>query len=105
MRVRAGELDRKVTLRSPDVETRNEWNEPIQSPGESYEVRAQYLPVSDAEKFAAAEIIATLTARFVVRWAEALKDMNSRWTIIFEGREFDCLGVKELGRQRRGAHP
>lgn len=95
----AGDYDREIILHGPDIEGMNEWNEPTFLPGPIHDVRAAYEPVSDSEKIAAAQVQATMTGRFRVRWAEALQDMNAMWWITYRGRRFDISGVKEIGRR------
>lgn len=98
--MRAGQLDRAIKLKEPDVTGRDEWNNPIFVPGPVHEIRAEYTPVSDAEKVAANEVIANLVGRFRIRWSEKVRNVNPLWSIEYEGRDYDISGTKEIGRRR-----
>jgi SPP1 family predicted phage head-tail adaptor len=94
----AGRMDRRVTLRrataAPDA-----FNEPVQSWANLATVWAEARPISDRERIAAAEVAASITHRFTIRWSAALADLSPRDRLIFEGREFDISAVKEIGRR------
>ncbi|MFT6772466.1 MAG: SPP1 family predicted phage head-tail adaptor [Paracoccaceae bacterium] len=94
----AGRLDRRVTLRrataAPDA-----FNEPVQTWADLATVWAEARPISDRERIAAAQIAATVTHRFTIRWADGLADLSPRDRLIFEAREFDISAVKEIGRR------
>jgi SPP1 family predicted phage head-tail adaptor len=55
--------------------------------------------VSDAERFRAGEIAATITTRFQIRWTPELADLNPRDRVVCEERIYEVYGVKEIGRR------
>jgi len=56
--------------------------------------------VSDGEKFAAAQVQATVTTRFTVRSSEFSRDINPRDRIQHDGLEFNITGAKETKEGR-----
>ena len=51
--------------------------------------------VSDGEKFAAAQIQATVTTRFTVRSSEFTRDIDPKDRIQHAGQDFNITGAKE----------
>lgn len=96
--MKAGELDRRVTLQARAL-TKNAFNEDVESWPDFATVWASYQPVRDAERFRAAEVAASITARFQIRWATALRGLDPTWRLTFDGRSFDIVAVKEIGRR------
>lgn len=94
----AGALDRKVRLER-FTETRDEYNAPVQTWVLLANRSAAYEPLSDGEKFSASETAASLSARFRIRWSEAVRDLNPKDRLIFEGVAHEIVRVKELGRR------
>jgi SPP1 family predicted phage head-tail adaptor len=97
----AGELDRRITLRrvgEPDVDGAGN---PIPGTGQNIALTrwAKYTPVSDRERIAAKEVSAEYTARFVIHWSQAVRDVSPKWWLSFEGRDYDITGVKEVRRR------
>ncbi|WP_332717347.1 phage head closure protein [Pelagibacterium mangrovi] len=96
----AGDLDRRITLhKAGEPQGEDDFGNPI--PGEDINLTrwAEYLPVSDRERLAAMEVSASYTARFRIRWSQAVKSVDPTWRLTFEGRVYDISGVKELGRR------
>lgn len=56
--------------------------------------------VSDAERYRASEVAASITTRFVVRWSAFSRDLTPKDRLVCEGREFNITGIKE-GKGRR----
>jgi SPP1 family predicted phage head-tail adaptor len=97
--MKAGDLDRRVALLAR-VETKNGFNEVVETwPEPGLKVWASYEPVKDAERVRAAEVAASITARFQVRWSTALVALDPTWRLAFDGRSFDIVAVKEIGRR------
>lgn len=46
-----------------------------------------------------AEVGATITARFRIRWSPDVAALSPVWWLVFEGRNFDISGAKEIGRR------
>ena len=98
--MRSGDLDRRIVIQSPNTGTRNSFGEFIPSwtaIGTTWP--AQYTPVRDSERFANSEATAAITARFLVRWCNALSTVDERHRIVFDGRTWDIVAVKEVGRR------
>ena len=96
--VRAGELDRRITLQRATV-TRDGLNNPVETWGDYATVWAKYEPVSDGEKFRAGERASEIGARFMIRYSSQVADVSPKDRILFGGREFAITRVKEIGRR------
>lgn len=64
-------------------------------------VLAQKADVSDAERWRAGEVAATITTRFVVRWIGRTADLTPADRLECEGRMYDIQGIKEPPGTRR----
>jgi SPP1 family predicted phage head-tail adaptor len=95
----AGKLDRRVTLLAR-VLGKNGYNENVETwPEPGVEVWASYEPVKDAERLRAAEVAASITARFQIRWSPDVAAVDPTWRLTFEDRSHDIVAVKEIGRR------
>lgn len=94
--LRAGDLNRRVALSRPTT-TKNGFNEDVVSFAPVATVWSSYQPLSDAEQRRAAEVGATMTARFQIRRSTTVVDCDPTWRLEFDGRAFDIVGVKEIG--------
>lgn len=91
---------RLITLTPPGTETgRDAFNAPILTPGTPVQTLADFRAVSDGEKMQSGEVMATMAARFRVRWSPVLAGVTPRWALAFEGRAYDISGAKEIGRR------
>lgn len=91
----AGKLDREVTLLSRGS-TRNGDGEQIESYTTLGVVYAQYLPAKGNERWVAQAFQADCEAVFIVRYRNDLNTLNE---VAFDGRNWDVLGILEIGRQ------
>ena len=57
--------------------------------------------ISDGERWRAAEVAASVTTRFVVRWSIFTADLTPRDRLVCEGREYEIVGVKEGAGRRQ----
>jgi SPP1 family predicted phage head-tail adaptor len=96
--VTAGKRDRNITLQRYVI-TYNEDNEPIEGWADLAKVKAAVNYVSDAERVRAAEVGASITVRFQTAYSAAMADLDAKDRVLFEGRLFDIVGVKPLGRR------
>lgn len=95
-----GKMDRRITLYEPGAETgRDGFNAPILAAPTARVVWAEYAPASDRERMQSAEVGATITARFRIRWSPDVAALSPVWWLVFEGRTFDISGAKEIGRR------
>ena len=94
----AGNLDRRVQFWRADlsddgfgsVETWAEYGDPVWSSKRD---------VSDGERYRAGEVSARLMTRFQVRWNELTATITPKDRLECEGRTFDIVGIKEIGRR------
>ncbi|HMQ94604.1 MAG TPA: phage head closure protein [Amaricoccus sp.] len=93
----AGRLDRRITIERPTYGTDAFGGAPVSAWVPIGTVWAEVTPVSDGERWRAAELAAVITTRFRIRWGLGVT-VEDR--IIYGGREYAISGVKELGRQR-----
>lgn len=92
------DLDRTVTIQRA-TPTANAFNEPVEAWEDFAVVAASKRDVSDREKLAAAELGASITTRFVVRWSPKLAQVTPKYRLVCEGVTYDISGKKEIGRR------
>lgn len=96
--MRAGDLDRRVQFRRAALvddgfEQVQQWAD-LGAP-----VWAGRRDVSDGERAAAGWVEATLVSRFTVRAFALTKSVTPADRLVESGREFQILGIKQLGRE------
>lgn len=97
--MRASELDRQIEIQRA-IFARDSFNNAVPTSWNSFaKVRAKKLNVSDGERIAAQEVGADITLRFQIRWNSKVATINAKDRIVFEGKTYGILGVKELGRR------
>ena len=94
----AGSLDRWLTLQRRVVTT-NALNEDDESFVDLARVRASKKDLSDGERVRAQQVGAEITTRFQIRWSVNWSGLNSKDRCECEGREYEVVGVKEIGRR------
>lgn len=95
----AGRLDRRITIQHKTV-AQNELGEEVETWADHATVWASKFDVSDGEKVAAAEVSATITTRFQIRYSSDVAEINpGDDRVVFDGRTYDIWGVKEIGRR------
>lgn len=92
------DLDRRVTIQRA-TSTPNALNEPVATWANLATLMASKKDVSDREKMQAAELGASITTRFVVRWSATLAGVTAKDRLVCEGVTYDIAGKKELGRR------
>jgi SPP1 family predicted phage head-tail adaptor len=94
----AGDLDRRVQFGRATVThdglTSVEAFANLGSP-----VWASKRDVTDVEKARAAEMQASITTRFVVRWSGLTAGLTPKDRLTCEGTDYDITGIRELGRR------
>lgn len=104
MKINASKLDRQITIQRA-TETRDTFHNLVQGPWNNLiTVRAAKQEISDgekvrAQKVRAQEMGADITMRFQVRWNRTIATVNAKDRLLFEGKLFEILGVKEIGRR------
>lgn len=98
--MRSEQLDRRITLQRFG-QTLNEWNEPITGWTEIGKRWASKEDVSDGEKVRAAQVGASVTTRFRVRWDSLTSTLTAADRLVCEDVEYQISGTKEGdGRHR-----
>lgn len=98
--MRAGSLDRRVVFWRARTET-DDLNEdvPVWYPLTPAGVYASRRDVSDGERVAAQAVGAVIGSRFQTRYSSRLAALTPADRLTCEGRTFDIVGVKSLGRR------
>lgn len=97
--MQGGRLDVRIDIRRATT-TANAFNEPIETWATLATVWAEAKPVLDSERLQAGQTIAQRQYRFTIRWSSVVADVNPRDRILYDGREYDIEGVKDLERNR-----
>lgn len=92
-------LDREITLERFTATQDEGSGEDIQVWAPIATVWASKRDISDGEKFAASEVVAEMSTRFQIRWDQSWSDLNPKDRVVYEGRIYGIVGVKELGRR------
>lgn len=94
----AGRLDRRISIERLST-TYNAHNEPVTAWAELAKRWASKKDVSDGEKIRAAEVGATVTTRFQVRWDSVTETLTAADRIVYDGQVYEIEGTKELERR------
>lgn len=94
----AGRLDRRVDILRASITT-GEYGEEEKAWPTLATRWASKADVSDGEKLRAQAVGATLTTRFQVRFDSVTSTLTAEDRIRCEGRDYDLVGVKEIGRR------
>lgn len=92
-------LDRKITLERFTYTTDPGSGEQVKTWSNLASVWASKRDVSDSERVASAEVSAEISTRFQIRWDSRWSDLNPKDRVGYDGRTYDIVGVKELGRR------
>lgn len=93
--MRAGKLDRRVTIRRASV-TYDAFNNPVETWADAATVWAQQRPNRGGERFTAQEIAGAAVMTFHIRHRS---DVTVKDRIQYDGREWDIRDVREIGRR------
>lgn len=96
--MKAGELDRRIIIRRATTSS-DEFNQPVETWADLAQVWAKATPVMDGERTQAGQTLATRQYRFSIRYSSTVAGIDPRDRIMFDGREYDINGVKEIGRR------
>lgn len=91
-------LDRRVTLQRASY-AQNDLGEMVPTWATLATVWASRRDVSDGERVAAAEVSAIISTRFQIRYDTAWADLNPKDRLSHEGRIYEIVAVKMLGRR------
>lgn len=95
-----GLLDRRITLQR-FAETVDEWNQPVTSWTDIGVRFAAKEDVSDVEQVRAAQVGASVTTRFIVRWDDLTETLTAADRIVYRGHTYSISGIKEGEGRRR----
>ena len=95
----SGPRDRRIVIQSPGTPTVNAMGEQIPNWETVATLWAKYMPLRDSERLQAAQVQSTITVRFQVLWSLSVDQVDERHRVLFDGRVFDVVGVKEIGRR------
>jgi SPP1 family predicted phage head-tail adaptor len=93
--VRAGDLDRRITLQRLSESGSNAFNEPVEVWTDLATIWARRADISDSERMAAGQVGAALTSRFVVRSSSITRTMTPADRIFYAGSVWNIFGIKE----------
>lgn len=93
--MRAGKLDRRVTIRRA-TQTRDAFNNPVETWYDVATVWAQQRPNRGGERFTAQEIAGAAVTTFHLRFRVDVTVMDR---IQYDGRDWNILDVREIGRR------
>lgn len=96
--MQAGRMDRRITIERFTV-TKNAFNEDVEAWAPLVTVWASKEDIRDGERWAAAEVSAEITTRFRIRYSSQVADVNPKDRLLFDGREYNIVAVKEIGRR------
>lgn len=96
--MKAAALDRRVSFKRATL-TDDGFGQAETWADHGSPVWASFQPISDAERLRGGEVAASLTARFRLRWSEFSSGLTPKDRLVFDGREHDIAGVKEVGRR------
>lgn len=98
MVLNAGHMDRRVQMRRA-VLVDDGFGQVEQWQDHGSPIFAARRDVSDAEKFAAGAVQATLDTRFSVRSSPFTRDLTPADRLICDRLTFNIIGIKQLGRR------
>lgn len=97
--MRAGQLDRRITLRQR-VTTRGSLGEEVEgTPTDLATVWARWRPLKGTERFTAQQLVDTAAGEFDIRYRSdiTIEDVHE---VLFDGDVYDVMGVpEEIGRR------
>ena len=96
--MKAGKLDRRIDLHRATT-VPNAFNEPVETFASFATVWASATPISDGERARAGEVFSSISMRFQIRYSTTVSDLDTRDRVVFDGRVFDIVAVKEINRR------
>lgn len=97
--MRAGNLDRRVTIQMKGEVGRDPFNNPIDGWTDIGPIWAAVEHIRDRERWAAQEVGAEATVRFRVRWSSQVAGVSPQDRVVYDGRTYDIAARKEIGRR------
>lgn len=97
--MRLGKLNKRITIRRAGAETRNALNEPIASWADFGSFMAEQVQQRPTESWKAGQTAAQVERVWRIRWSERAASIAPRDRLVCDGREFELIGVTEIGRR------
>lgn len=94
-----GNLDRRIKLRQRSSHLLDEMGGQIDEWTDYWTVWANVKPVSDGERFGSGNVKSYATHRFTIRYSQDVANIDPTWQLVFDGRDFEISGIKEIGRR------
>lgn len=94
--MRAGKLDRRLTILRFGEIGRDALNQPIEGYAAVATVWAQQRPVRGEERFEAQQVAASQVMTFHIRYR---RDLTVKDRVLYDGRTFDITDIREIGRR------
>ena len=97
--MRAGDLDREIDIERYSL-TRGPQNQPIEawtSVGGSRP--ASWRRASARESLASAQVGATVTDIFEIRWDDDFAEGDPKDRLVYDGKTYDITSIEEIGRR------
>lgn len=94
------DLDRRITIERFTATQDSGSGEEVRTWAPLATVFASKRDVSDAERLATAEVQASITTRFKVRWSPKMASVTPKDRVICEGVVYDIAGIKDVDGRR-----
>lgn len=95
----AAKYDRLINLMRYTT-TEDTAGQPIQSFVLLKTVPAYARTISDGERLQGGGVFSSISDRFLIRWSSDISDLNPKDRIHYNGKVYDIVGVKEIGRRK-----
>jgi len=96
----AGKYDRLINLMR-STKTEDGVGQPIETFSSLKEkVPAKHNPISDGERLHGGGVFSSVSDRFRIRWSNIVSDLNPKDRVQYNGKDYDIVGVKEIGRRK-----
>lgn len=91
-------LDRRIRIER-NTPVQDEYGQETENWSELVTLHASWRRASTKETLASAEVSATASDVFEIRWSPAWSSVNPRDRLVFDGRVYDISAVTEIGRR------
>lgn len=96
--MKAGALDRTVTLFEPAAVVDNGYTEKPNGYETGVTRKARLVPSGAQEAMSAGGVVSSLPTRFEVRSDSLTRQITAAWKLTYNSRNYDIVGVTEMGR-------
>lgn len=94
--MRAGKLDRRITLRKP-TKAQDSYGEPLVTYADEATVWAEVKPISGGENYEGDQRSSKQRVEVVIRYRPGI-EANS-WLFVYDGETYEIEDVQEMGRR------